>query len=72
MAKGPKPRDFGLDSDHPTSLASYLSIDPAQPFSQDELSQALQEIIEQRALDNRRNAFARAQQEYRYNNGWVR
>jgi len=69
--KRPKPRDYGLDSDH--APLSYISMstpaDPAQPYTQDELTSALNRLILAEALAARQSAYSRALAEWEYNNG---
>lgn len=70
--KRPKPRDFGLNSDHPPVPSHYvksLSADPAQPFTQEELDAALTRIVEREALVARQARYAAALAQFDYNNG---
>lgn len=70
--KAPKPRDYGLNSDHapfPAHSMITFGVDPDQPFTQDELHAALTRIVEREALGERQRAYRRALDEYHYNNG---
>lgn len=65
--KRPKPRDYGLDSDHPTSDTRPLGVDPDQPLTEEELFKAYAQIIQERALDNRKAVYRRAVDEWDWN-----
>ena len=69
--KRPTPRQFGLDSDHsPLGIsAANLSVDPAQPFTEQELEGALNALIVREALAHRQREYSRALSEWDYNNG---
>ena len=68
--KKPKPRDYGLDSDHFTVYAGNLDADPAQPFTQEELNEALDALLFERALKTRQAKYAAAVSEDEYRNSW--
>lgn len=70
--KRPKPRDYGLDSDHPTlnGVSAYnLPADPAQPFTQEELDAALDTLVRAQAVTVRQARYAEAVEEFNWNNG---
>lgn len=70
--KRPKPRDYGLDSDHPilsTARGVNLPMDPAQPYTQEELYAALDRLLFREALAVRQARYAKAVDEFNYNNG---
>ena len=66
MSKGPKPRDYGLDSDHSLSTAAFTGMDPDTPFTDAELGDALLEMVHERALQNRRREYNNAVAEHHW------
>jgi hypothetical protein len=66
--KLPKPRDFGLDSDHAPAYGEEFNIpmDPTQPFTQQELHQALDAVVFREALRHRQEQYRHALAEIAY------
>lgn len=69
--KRPQPKSFGLKGQAPLEEAGAFSldIDPEQPFTQQELHEALDALVFAYARIHRQRQYAKALGEWNYNNG---
>lgn len=72
MAKAPKPRDFGLNSDHAPFTpadAGRIPPDPAQPFTDEEMRAALMVAAQHFAEVARQANYRKAWEKWYWESG---